>query len=141
MSRIWYWTTGAFVLVLVATLVPGVVGLIVLAPLAALAVGAAAAWVRVHSEHATLGQAISTATTVGFGTLAASVVASLLLGLVLGSDPAIQDFVRASEPYPEARLPFAWIPPLAAMLGGLAGLSLGLLNLALAALGGVLGAL
>jgi hypothetical protein len=141
MSHTWYWATGAFVLVLAATLVPGAVGFLVLAPLAALAVGAAAAWVRVRRDHASLGHAVSTATGVGLGALGGSVCAALLVGFVLGSDPVVQELVRASEPFPEARLPYAWIAPLAAALGGFAGLALGLFDLALAALGGVLGGL
>jgi hypothetical protein len=141
MSHTWYWATGAFVLVLAATLVPGAVGFLVLAPLASLAAGGVAAWLRVRGDHAPLGQAVSTATGVGLGALVGSVCAALLIGFVLGSDPVVQELVRASEPHPEARLPYAWIAPLAATLGGFAGLALGLFDLALAALGGVLGGL
>ena len=140
MSHPWLWATGACALVFAVSLVPGV-GLVVLAPLTALVVGAAATRVRLHEGQATLGPAVSAALIVGLGALVASVAAAVLLGFALGSDPAVQELVRASEPHPEARLPYAWIAPLAATLGGFAGLALGLCNLALAAFGGLLAAL
>lgn len=42
---------------------------------------------------------------------------------------------RPAEPHPEARIPLAWIAPLAGAGGLLGGLLLGLGNLALAAIG------
>jgi hypothetical protein len=73
----------------------------------------------------------------GLGALLAGVVAFTVLGSLFAGDPAVQEFVRASEPHPEARLPYAWIPLLGAALGGLVGLGVGLFHLVLATLGGL----
>jgi hypothetical protein len=136
MSRNWLWAAGAFGLVLVATLVPGV-GPPLLAPVAALGIGAAAAWSRRHAAYGTLGQAAGAGLVAGVGGLLASLAVFTVLGFVLGGDPAVQEFVRASEPHPEARLPYGWIAPLGAALGGFVGLGVGLANLALSAIGGL----
>lgn len=56
---------------------------------------------------------------------------------LLGSDPAVQEFVRMSEPHPEARAPVALIPWLGAGLGLLLGLVLGGQSLITATLGGL----
>ena len=70
-------------------------------------------------------------------------VAGLALpALMAGSLPGVQEFVQASEPHPDARIPTAWIAPLAGLGGVLGGLALGIGNLVLAAGGGaVAGAL
>jgi hypothetical protein len=133
----WAWPAGAFVLVLAATLLPKIrVG--VAAPLAALLIGAGAAWWARSTAPSSLGRSAAAGAVTGIGALLASMVAFTILGFAFGSSPEIQEFVRTSEPDPEARIPYPWIAPLGAVFGVLVGLGFGLLNLVLATIGGVL---
>jgi hypothetical protein len=134
------WFFGAFAVVLGATFVP-LIGADILAPGAALGIGVAAAWWLLRTPGHTVTQATALAAIAGAGALVASVMAFVLLGTVLGNMPAIQELIRNSEPHPEARVPYEWIPGLAAGLGGLVGLGIGIVNLLLATLGGLIGAL
>jgi hypothetical protein len=139
-SSKWFWAATGFVLVLAVTLVPGI-GFPLLGPLTALIVGGAAAWVVLHQPDGASRQATMAGVAAGVGALVASVVAFAVLGYLLGSLPGVQEMVRASEPYPEARLPYDWIAPLGAALGVFAGLVAGAVNLVLAVAGAWLGSL
>jgi hypothetical protein len=130
------WFVGAFIVVLGATLVP-FIGAEVLAPVGSLIVGAVAAWWLLRTPGQTIVQAITVAAIAGIGALLASIVAFVALGAVLGNIPAVQEFVRSTEPNPQARLPYEWIPGLSAALGGMVGFGLGLINLLLAVVGGM----
>ncbi len=136
----WLWFLGAFAVVLGATFVP-LIGVHILAPCAALVIGVAAAWWLLQSPGHTISQATALAAIAGVGALLASVVAFVFLGTLLGNAPAIQELIRNSEPHPEARVPYEWIPGLAAGLGGLVGFGIGILNLLLATVGGLITAL
>ena len=136
-SAYWLWAAGAFVLVLAATMLP-TIGVVVAAPLASLAIGAGAAWWVRGAPGATAGRATAAAAMAGTGALLASMAAFTVFGFALGSDPGVQEFIRGSEPHPEARIPYAWIAPLGAFGGALVGLGVGLINLVLAGIGGLL---
>ncbi|NTU78340.1 MAG: hypothetical protein HGA45_02875 [Chloroflexales bacterium] len=56
---------------------------------------------------------------------------------MLGADPAVQEFIRMSEPHPEARLAPAAIPWLGGVVGALLGLFAGGKSLLAAILGGL----
>jgi hypothetical protein len=133
----WVWFLGAFAVVLGATFVP-VMGADILASGLSLLLGVAAAWWLLRTPGHTPVQATTLSAIVGLGTLLASVVAFVVLGMVLGNVPAIQELVRNSEPHPEARVPYDWIPGLGAALGGLVGFGIGIVNLLLATIGGLI---
>jgi hypothetical protein len=61
--------------------------------------------------------------------------------ILIGSLPDVQAFVQASEPHPEARLPFELIGPLAGAAGAVVGVILGVGDLLAAALGGLVAGL
>ena len=130
-SSKWFWAAMTFALVLALSFVP-VVGVLVLAPAAAILTGGLAAHFALRTSGASLSTAAAAGASAGAGALVASVAAFALLGFGLGLDPGIQDLVRASEPYPEARLPYNWIAPAAATVGALLGLLAGIGNLVLA---------
>lgn len=136
----WLWFLGAFVAILGVTFVP-VMGADILAPGVSLVLGVAAAWWLLRTPGHTAVQATTLSAIVGLGTLLGSVVAFVVLGMVLGNVPAIQELIRNSEPHPEARVPYSWIPGLGATLGGLVGFGIGLVNLLLATIGGLVTAL
>lgn len=133
----WVWAMVSLVSVLALMFVRGA-GPLLLGPLASLVIGALAARAAVRGQNAALGRASTAGAIAGIGALLATIVAFALLGHGLGLDPSIQDFVRTSEPHPEARVPHEWIAPLGAALGGVAGLAMGLINLALSSLGGTI---
>ncbi|MHB1133510.1 MAG: hypothetical protein ACYC4L_14155 [Chloroflexota bacterium] len=126
--------TYSFLIVGALSLVPGV-GMFGLAPLAAAVIGGYVAWRAArHSGSASRGTAL--AVTAGLGAMLGTAVFLAVAATVLGSLPAVQDLIRASEPHPEARLPYEWIAPVAAMGGVVVGLLLGFGNLVLAAFAG-----
>jgi hypothetical protein len=130
----------AFILVAAAT--PFQLAGIPLAPLAALVVGAAAGWwlVSARAPNA-VGSGARAGAVVGIGALLGAIFGLAVLGIVAGNVPAIQDWIRASEPYPDARIPIDLIAPLATVGGILIGLALGLFDLLLSALAGSLAGL
>lgn len=113
-----------------------------LAPIAGLIIGMYAGW-RAARGHipSGAGDGLRAGALVGLGALLGSVIALTVMAAVIGSLPGVQDAVRLSEPHPEARIPVEMIAPLAALGGVVGGLALGLVELALAALGGAAGAL
>src|ERR1700694_863398 len=137
MSATWFWAIVSLITVMALTFVPAV-GPFVLAPLASMVIGAAAARAVTGVQASALGPATTAGAIAGIGALLASIVAFALLGFGMGLDPWMQAFVRNSEPHPEARIPYEWIAPLGAALGGFAGLAMGLINLALSSLGGTI---
>ena len=131
----------AVVVVGAASLVPGL-GFFILAPLAALLIGAVAAYrTASRTDYSSTSAGLGSALSAGFGALLGTAVFIAVAALALGSVPEIQEFVRASEPHVEAQIPYEWIAPLAAVLGAFVGLLLGLMNLCVAAVGGLIGAL
>jgi hypothetical protein len=131
------WFLAAFVVVLGITFVP-IAGADVLAPVAAVVLGVTAAWSAVHTPGHTLMDAVKASASAGAGAWLASFVAFVALGATLGTVPAIQEFIRNSEPYPEARVPYEWIPALTTVLAGLVGIGIGLVNLGLATVAGLI---
>jgi hypothetical protein len=107
------------------------------APALSLVIGATAAWWVRSTSGASTTQATLSGAIAGLGAVAASVAAFAFYGWNFGNDPAIQEWIRNSEPYPEARVPYDWIARLSAVAGVLVGLAAGLINLALAAVGGL----
>jgi hypothetical protein len=139
MSKV-YWVAGAFALVFAATMVP-FLGAVALGPLAAFAVAMVAGFWVAHYTGAGLGPATGLGAVIGVGALVAATAAFALYGFGIGTDPAVQEFVRASEPNVEARIPYEWMPALGAATGALVGFLAGGVNLMLAALGGLIGGL
>ena len=133
----WLWMAGTFIFVLAATMLP-TIGWMLAAPLVSLALGAAAAWWVRSTPGATTLQATTSGAIAGVGALAASVVAFAMYGWLVGADPTIQEWIRSSEPNPAARIPYDWVAPLGASTGAFIGLAAGVLNLVLAAIGGLL---
>jgi uncharacterized membrane protein YeaQ/YmgE (transglycosylase-associated protein family) len=74
----------------------------------------------------------------GVGALIGTTVVGAALLAIAGADPVIQEFVRNSEPHPEARIPYEFIAPLAAGVGALLGSIAGLYSLGAAIVGGLL---
>jgi hypothetical protein len=136
LSSKWFWGVVAFAIVMAVGFVPRV-GVLVLAPVAAILIGGSAAHFVMATRPATLGSALTAGAVAGLGALVATVLAFALFGYGLGLDPEIQEFVRTSEPHPEARLPYDWIAPIGAVLGAFIGIFAGMVNLALAALAGL----
>lgn len=130
----------AFILVALATPFQ-IVGL-PLAPIAALVIGAVAGWraARLHLEGAA-GWGAKAGAIVGVGALLGSIIVLVVLATALGSQTGIQEYIRASEPHPAARIPVEAITPLAAAGGAVTGLLLGLGDLVLSAIGGFFAAL
>ncbi len=127
----------AFVVVGLLSLVPGI-GLFGLGPLAALVLGGVAGY---RSASGPGSSGLRAGLAAGVGALIGTIVFVAAASLALGGNPAIHELVRASEPHPEARVPFEWIQPLAAVLGVFVGLIVGVGNLVAAAIGGFVGAL
>lgn len=103
-----------------------------LAPLAALALGALAGW-WATSDGGGWRAALWAGVFVGAGALLGAVAGLALPALAAGSLSGVQEYVQLSEPHPEARIPTAWIAPLAGLGGLLGGLVLGVGDLVLAA--------
>jgi hypothetical protein len=106
------WIGGAFFFVLSATMLP-TVGWVFAAPALSLAIGAAAAWWVRSTPGASTSQATVSGAIGGLGALAASVTAFAVYGWL---------FVNA---------------PLGGSAGAFVGLTAGLINLALATIGGL----
>jgi hypothetical protein len=108
-----------------------------LAPLAALVLGAIAGRQAARTVPGHISPVWAGAV-VGVGALLGAVLGMAAPAIWIGSLPDVQAFVQASEPHPEARLPFELIAPLAGLTGILIGLILGVGNLLAAALGGLI---
>lgn len=134
-TRIWVLALAAFVIALLTSALQ-LVGLLV-APLAALALGAAAGWWAAATGADGWKTAARAGLLVGIGALLGAMVGVGLPALLAGSFPGVQEFVQASEPHPEARIATEWIAPLAGLAGLMSGFVLGLGDLALALLGAV----
>lgn len=104
------------------SLIP-VAGTLFLGPLAAIAVGAYGAW-RTTLSSANLGRGLWASAAVGAGALVGTVVAVAMLGASVSGDPAP-----------------SWATALGATVGIFVGFALGLFNLVLAVLGGLVGGL
>jgi hypothetical protein len=141
MSRnIIFLTTLAFVVVAVAT--PFELMGIPLASIAAIAIGAIAGWRASKARgEGTAVRGAEAGAWAGVGALLGSIVGLAVLALIIGNIPEVQEAVRASEPHPDARIPTNLIAPLAALGGVLGGFALGLIELALATVGGLVAAL
>jgi hypothetical protein len=132
--------TLAFIVVALAT--PFEVLGIPLASVAALAIGAVAGWwISKARGEGSAAQGVSAGVIAGSGALLGSIVGLAVLALVIGNIPEVQEAVRASEPHAEARIPTSLIAPLAALGGVIGGFVLGLVDLALSAIGGLVAAL
>ncbi len=130
----------AFILVALAT--PFQLVGVPLAPIVAVVMGAVAGWwtLRIHREQGAA-QGARAGALVGVAALLGAVVALGVIALGVGSLPAVQDYVRASEPHPEARIPVELITPLATVGGVMTGFVLGVGDLILSALAGWVAAL
>ena len=130
----------AFIVVALAT--PFELVGIPLASLAAIVLGAIAGWwtSKARAEGSAVRGAKAGAIA-GVGALLGSIIGLAVLALVIGNIPAVQEAVRASEPHPEARIPTSLIAPLAALGGVIGGFVLGLVDLALSAVSGLVAAL
>jgi hypothetical protein len=136
MSRNWFLLATIAFVVVAATSAVQLLGLPV-APLAALALGALAGWFAAAEGEGGWRAALRAGAVVGAGALLGAVAGLTVPALIAGSLPDVQAYVQASEPHPEARIPTAWIAPLAGVGGVLGGLILGIGDLALAAIGAV----
>ena len=132
--RLWILAILAFVVAALTTAV-SLLGL-PLAPLAALALGALAGWWGTGDGEGWRA-ALWAGVFVGAGALLGAVAGLAIPALAAGSLPGVQEFVQMSEPHPEARIPAAWIAPLAGLGGLLGGLVLGIGDLVLAAVAAV----
>ena len=132
----WLGIAGTFFVVLAATMLP-TLGWVFAAPALSLVMGATAAWWVRSTPGASASQAAVSGAIAGLGALLASVVGFAVYGWLFGNDPALQEWIRNSEPHPEARIPYDWIAALGAFAGVFVGLAAGVMNLALAAGGGL----
>lgn len=132
----WLWIAGTFFVVLAATVLP-TVGWVFAAPALSLIMGATAAWWVRSTPGARATKAAVSGAIAGLGALLASVVAFAVYGWLFGNDPALQEWIRNSEPHPEARIPYDWIAALGAFAGVFVGLASGVINLGLALVGGL----
>lgn len=127
----------ALVAVSLVSLVP-YFGSFVIAPLIALAVGAVAGrHAAALAGNRTTGQAVRAGSLVGLGALIGSIIGLTLLVLFIVDIPAVQDFIRTSEPNPEARIPSEWLMPLGTLMGIVVGFLAGLFDLVVAVVGGL----
>lgn len=78
---------------------------------------------------------------VGVGALVGSMIGIAILGLVLVNIPGVPEFIRSSEPHPEARIPYEWMTGLGALTGVVVGFFVGLFDLFLSFVGGLLAAM
>lgn len=114
------------------------VGPSLLIPTLALFIGAVAGWLATRGPEAGRLAGARAGGAAGLGALAATTI--VLTGLLawVGTDPVVQEFVRMSEPHPEARLSPAAIPWVAAGVGALIGLTVGAQSFATALFGGAI---
>ena len=110
-----------------------------LAPIVALVLGAIAGWwiSSVRGRGTAEGGVVSGAI-VGLGALIGSIIALAVVALFIGNIPEVQQLIQSSEPHPEARLPSNLIAPLALLSGVLGGFMLGIADMVLAALSGMI---
>src|SRR5690349_7673619 len=88
-------------------------GSFVIAPLAALAIGAVAGRrAAAVAGDRTTNEAVRAGALVCLGATIGSIIGLTILVLFVVDIPAVQDFIRSSEPNPEARIPFEGIMPL-----------------------------
>jgi hypothetical protein len=142
MRRIlWIMAMSALIIVGLASLIP-LAGMFVIAPLAALLLGAGAGWraARLQQDQAVV-QGARAGVITGMGAWLGVMLAFTIVALVLGNNPEFQAFVQASEPNPEARVPAGWIAPLGVATGMVIGFIVGVFDLALALAGGLLAGL
>ena len=139
LQSMWFWAASGLVAVLVVSLVPGI-GAFVLAPLAAVVIGVLAAW-YMRAPDGSTGRPTRAAVVAGLGAFLASIIVLAGFGLALGSNPAIQELIRESEPHPEARVPYEWMTGLGMATGALVGFGMGLFNFVLSTVAGLLTAL
>ncbi len=128
----------AFVAIVLVSLIP-YIGSFVLAPIVALAMGAAAG--RRAAALARTGaanEAAKTGALVGVGALIGSIIGLAMLVMFVVDIPVVQEFIRTSEPNPEARIPYEWMAPLGGLAGVVVGFFVGLFDLGLAFVGGLL---
>ncbi|MCU0490538.1 MAG: hypothetical protein MUD01_02925 [Chloroflexaceae bacterium] len=108
-------------------------------PLATLIIALVSGWLAYQQGTTEVrGLGLRAGAWAGFGALVGITVVFAAMLFAIGSDPGVQEFVRASEPHPEARLPYAAIAPLAAGVGALLGLVTGFFSLLAALIGGLL---
>jgi hypothetical protein len=126
----------AFVVVALTT--PFQLAGVPLAPFAALVIGAVAGWwvVRPQEGDAPV-HGVKAGTAVGVGALLGSIAGLAVLALWMGNIPEVQAYIQNSEPYPEARIPTEWIAPLGTLAGVIIGFVVGLFDLALSAIAGL----
>jgi hypothetical protein len=136
LQSMWFWAASGLIAGLVVSIVPGV-GVFVLAPLAAVVIGVMAAW-YMRAPDGSAGRPTRAAMVAGVGAFLASIIALTGFGWLLGSNPAIQELVRESEPHPEARVPYEWMAGFGMATGALVGFGMGLFNFALSTVAGLL---
>ncbi len=128
----------AFIAIVLVSLIP-YVGSFVIAPIVALAVGSvagrqAAALARTGATS----EAAKTGALVGVGALVGSIIGLAILVMFIVDIPAVQEIIRNSEPNVEARIPYEWMVPLGGLTGVVVGFFVGLFDLGLAFVGGLL---
>ena len=128
------------VVVGLAVMVP-VIGTFFLAPLGAAVIGAVAAWQASKGADNASRAGLKSGAVVGVGAFIGSVVAISAFATFLGADPAVQEFVRNSEPHPEARIPYELMEPVAAAAGLIIGLIVGAVNFGASTVAGLLAGL
>lgn len=130
----------AVVIVGLVSLVP-YVGWFLIAPIVALMIGAAAGrQAAAATRSGTTGAGAKAGAKVGVGALIGSIIGVTILGLVLVNIPGAPEFIRSSEPHPEARIPYEWMTGLGALTGVVVGFFVGLFDLFLSFVGGLLAA-
>jgi hypothetical protein len=107
-------------------------------PLATLIIALVGSWLAYRDSGGGDALGLRMGAWAGVGALVSLTLVFAVVFFVIGSNPAVQEFVRASEPHPEARLPYETIAPLAAGVGALLGLVVGFFSLAAALVGGLL---
>jgi hypothetical protein len=123
---------------LTTDVVTTLVGAFVLALLTAFIVRSSAGWqaAKRHSDDPVM-QGAEAGMLTGVRALFGAVPGFAILLSVLGMNPEVQDFIRSSEPHPEARIPIAWIPSLGAATGAIVGFVVGMFDLAASTIGGL----
>jgi hypothetical protein len=128
----------ALIAVALVSLIP-YFGSFVIAPLVALAFGAVAGRraAGLEGDRNTGGPAKAGAL-VGLGALIGSIIGLTLLVLFVVDIPAVQEYIRTSEPNLGARVPYEWMMPIGALMGIVVGFLAGLFDLVVAVLGGLI---
>ena len=128
----------AFVVVALVSLIP-FLGSFVIAPLVVLGIGAmagrqAAAAASSHEAN----EGAKAGSIVGIGALIGSVIGLTILVMFVANIPAVQEYIRTSEPHPEARIPYEWMVPAGGVMGAVTGFFVGLFDFVVALVGGLL---